>query len=139
MAKDFTLKRIPSPPEYLNSAGRLLRLLELLRSNASYYDVIAKLYGHENPNEIAPERKGELYLDFMQILSSAYRQFWDEVNSTAEIPDATKPVIASGLSKLIEVIYPANSNAAPQSDSGRGNCLVAHGRINDSAGRRNRG
>ena len=114
MAQEHTLKQIPGPPEYRNSAGRLLRLLEMLKPGAPYYKTIASLYGHEPPQKVAAELKGELYLDFMQIVSSAYHQFLDDIEATTAIPDATKPVMRDGLSKLVEIVYPANSSSPPR-------------------------
>lgn len=110
--KQFKLKRLPAPPEYRNSAGRLLSLLEMFQSNQTYYNQIAEWYGEKQ--DVSPQLKGKLYIEFMQVVSDVYREFLDDLTDASEIPEESKPVIRKGLSNLSETVYPANPTGTPR-------------------------
>jgi hypothetical protein len=102
----------PEPPEFNNSAGRLLSLLKMLGSNSSYVDTIIQFYG-EKAN-VAPHRKGKAYMAFMSLVSRAFDEFIVDVESSAKIPDVTRSIITEGLGDLINCAYPTNTGGAPR-------------------------
>ena len=114
MTRPPTLVQLPAPPEYRNSAGRLLRLLEMLQSKRNYYETIISFYTRDNSNKNNTEYKVEVYLDFMRMLSSSYNKFIDDVRLSSAIPDDTKTVILNGLSNLVQIVFPENTNRAPR-------------------------
>lgn len=113
MKDQYKLQRVPAAPEYRNSAGRLLRLLEMLRSQNAYVETVATFY-EDQRGSITNETKGYLYLQFMRLLTSAYEEFVNDIEATDTIPEATKKVLQDGLSNLRQMVYPINMGNAPR-------------------------
>src|SRR5258706_4756090 len=114
MNRQHTVRILPAPPEFRNSAGRLLRLVQMLNSNSPYLEVIAGFY-QDNKTSLTTEDKGQLYLKFMQIVSSTYEEFCDDIELTESMPDATRRLLVEGLSTLTQIVYPINLGNRPRS------------------------
>lgn len=96
------------PPEFNNSAGRLLCLLKKLPSQSSYFDTIVQFYGYKS--NVSPELKGRAYLHFMSLVGRAFDEFIVDVETSQAIPDVTRNIIKEGLSDLINCAYPTSPN-----------------------------
>jgi hypothetical protein len=96
------------PPEFNNSAGRLLCLLKMLPSNHSYFDTIVQFYGFKN--NAPSDTKGRAYLDFMALIGRAFDEFIVDVETSETIPEVTRGIIKEGLSDLINCAYPTSPN-----------------------------
>ena len=108
---NLELKTIPATPEFNNSAGRLLVLLQSLKGRGSYYDEVATLYG-ENA-QAKNDFKAKAYLAYMTLIGDAFEAFIDDIDTSDKIPDGSRIVIKDGLANLVGRAYPISPMNAP--------------------------
>lgn len=107
---DLELKKIPGKPEFNNSAGRLLGLLEMVQESKSYFDIAAGFYsGADKSNDL----KARAFVQFAMILGKAYDEFFVELEMSDKLPDATRTMIKEGLAKIVHIAFPVNSSSQP--------------------------
>jgi hypothetical protein len=106
------LKVQPAPPEYNNSAGRLIRMLEMFNPHDSIMGQIAKFYGLGSDEKL--EVRSRCAYLFMSQLTEVYDQFLQELGASDKVPDATKEVVRQGLSRVTELIFPQSLSSAPR-------------------------
>lgn len=102
------LINIQEPPEFLNSAGRLLLLIRHLKSPDinTYLQSAMVLFGL--PKDSTTEYQSQFAIVLLGVLSSAYKEFLSDIKESSEIPEVTKSIIIEGVSPLNEIIYPYN-------------------------------
>ena len=105
------LKTPPPTPEFNNSAGRLLVLLQALQSRNTYFDIVSTFYGANA--QASNDFKAKAYLSFMALVGAAFDEFIHDVETSPKIPDGTRPVIKDGLANLVGRAYPIQPNSAP--------------------------
>ena len=104
----LVLQAALQPPEFNNSAGRLLCLLKMLPTGHNYFDTIVQFYGFKI--NAPSETKGRAYLDFMALIGLAFDEFIVDVETSNSIPEGTRGIIKEGLSDLINSAYPTSPN-----------------------------
>lgn len=109
---DLNLSQKPKPPEFNNSAGRLIRLLEMLPSQYSYFDTITKFYTPATSPE--PEMQGRAYLDFMGLVGKSFDAFLTDIENSPNIPDLTRGLIKEGLTNLAQYAFTNSPASAPR-------------------------
>ena len=114
---DVELKKLPATPEFSNSAGRLLSLLNLLNSgkNQNHFDVIASLYGRTKAEN---DFKAQAYVHFMSMVSQTFSDFIGDIRTSEKIPDASRQVILDGIGRVMTLAHPINPTSAPQALQG---------------------
>ena len=110
---DLKLQKQPKEPEFNNSAGRLLRLFQMLGSSQSknHYDTIGAFFAGKQQG--SNEFKAKSYLQFMSMLGKAFNDFISDVQTTEKIPEPTKGVILGGINRLLSIAYPMNPTGVP--------------------------
>ena len=107
---ELTLTKTPPAPEFNNSAGRLLALLQMYQSRSSHFDAIAAFYeGSSQSNEL----KARAYIDFMGMVGHAFDEFLADIQTSDKIPDPSRAVITDGIGRLISIAYPIQPQGAP--------------------------
>lgn len=106
------LKKLPNPPEFNNSAGRILALLQMLPSQSDYFSTIIGFYGGKP--DAPPDVKGRAYLAFMSLVGKAFDEFIQDIENSPKIPDVSRNVIKEGLAALIHCAFPSSPNNAPR-------------------------
>ena len=107
---DLTLIKFPPAPEFNNSAGRLLSLLQMLQSKQSHFDTVAPFF---EGNTAANECKARAYIKFMAKVGATFDEFITDIETSDKIPDPTRGVIKSGITKLIDIAYTTTPHGAP--------------------------
>jgi hypothetical protein len=106
------LKKLPNTPEFNNSAGRILSLLQMLPSNTDYFSTIVGFYGFKA--DAPPELKGRAYLSFMSLVGKGFDEFIQDIENSPRIPEVSRKIIKEGLSELIHCAFPSSPNNAPR-------------------------
>ena len=106
----------PPKPRYLNSAGRLLAVLESLQPKKTAEQLIAIMFDSEPPKDA-----GDLSIIGIKAITELhllYVTFLQDLTD-ANISDKEKSVLQSGLSTLENLMYPAalNQGMRPASES----------------------
>jgi len=108
---DLILVKKPAKPEFNNSAGRLLSLLQLMNSKSDHFSTVASFYkGNAKDNNF----KARCYIEFMRMVGRAFDQFIVDVETSSKIPDASRDVIKDGIGNLVHIAFPINPNGAPR-------------------------
>ncbi len=100
-------------PQYNNSAGRLLAVLdELNKNNNGYIVAIPLIFGDDAPKKdkgkTEPQRQTFVGISHLHYL---YSQFIEEMRSS-DIPDQQRQVLMNGLKELELIVYPSNLGSA---------------------------
>ena len=121
------LRKFPAAPEFNNSAGRLIALLEMVEGNQNLLAAVSSIY-NLGPDTGVPIPRGgfgggggfggkavsgpqsRAFLDFAKMLGSAFDEFVNDVESSSSIPAPQRTAIKSGINRLFSVAYSVNPN-----------------------------
>ncbi len=95
-------------PKYPNSAGRLLAILDSVKSNVSFIDQLGPLFFDKKQIQKDIAHNSVLGVDVIVQLHLVYGEFVKDL-ANADIPDEEKNVLINGLSSLKSMMYPVNS------------------------------
>ena len=109
---ELHLVQAPQPPEFNNSAGRLLSLLQLLESKKDYFTTTALLYGQ--PDNAPKDVKARTYVAFMAMVGRAFDEFIVDIETSPQIPDSTRSVIKEGIVNLVQCAFPTEVGNVPR-------------------------
>lgn len=102
--------RLEAPePSRRNSAGRMLALLQHLRTDRDYYFYAASMFkgGPESTNE----DQSRLYLRFMAILQKLYDQLLFDIKASSKINQEMGALLLMRLNSLQSIVFPVNPRA----------------------------
>jgi hypothetical protein len=101
-----------SAPEYNNSAGRLIVLLQALAGTKSYYDNIA--IAHGGSPESRQDAKVRVCHTFLNMVGETYEELLNDVANSPRIKEAARDEITRGLRSLQDLVYPMGPSGVPR-------------------------
>ena len=99
---DFPL--VVPEASYNNSAGRMLALLQGLRTDVNYYCCASMMF--EGGLGSSGEIQARLYLRFMTMLRDVHDELCRDVEASPGIPEQIRPKLAVSLGGLRSIVFP---------------------------------